>query len=174
VCGLNERHRAQQAVEEITGRVAADRGLTLVAVEIHGNPGSRLVRVLLHKEGGIGVLDLQQASQEISALLDVENPIDGHYTLEVSSPGLDRPLKTQADFARAKGQVIRLQLHAPSQGRLEWIGTMSVVTSDTLTLSLDSGPVTFSLPQVASARMETALPRQPKRNNDKRPRRAHA
>jgi ribosome maturation factor RimP len=173
-CGLNERDGAQQAIENIAGRVAADQGLTLVAVEIRGNPGSRVLRVLLDKEPGIGVLDLQQASQEISALLDVENPVQGHYTLEVSSPGLDRPLKTHADFARVKGRLVCLELREPSQGRSEWTGTLSEATTDALTLDLDGRPVTFPLPQVARARMEMALPRQPKRSNDKRPRRAHA
>lgn len=131
------------------------------------------MRVLLDKEGGVGVLDLQQASHEISALLDVENPIEGHYTLEVSSPGLDRPLATTADFARAKGRLVRVQLHEPRQGRAEWTGTLGEVTTDALMLDLDGTPTKVPLAQIASARMEVALPRQPKRSNDKRPRRAH-
>ncbi len=131
------------------------------------------MRVLLDKEGGIGVLDLQQASQEISTLLDVENPIEGHYTLEVSSPGLDRPLKIPADLTRAQGRLVRVQLHESRQGRAEWTGTLGEVTADALTLDLDGTPVKVPLAQVASARMEVALPRQPKRSNDKRPRTAH-
>jgi len=174
VRGLNEKVGAQQAIESIAERVAQDEGLILVAVEVRGKPGSRQLRVLLDKQGGIGVLDLQQASQQISALLDVENPIEGHYTLEVSSPGLDRPLTTHADFLRAKGRLICLELREPSQGRSEWTGTLSEVTTDALTLDLDGRSFTFSLPLVARARMEMALPRQPKPSNDKRPRRAHA
>jgi ribosome maturation factor RimP len=174
VRGLNEKVGTQQAIENIAERAAQDQGLTLVAVEVRGKTGSRQLRILLDKQGGIGVLDLQHASQQISALLDVENPVEGHYTLEVSSPGLDRPLTTHADFVRARGRLICLKLSEPSQGRSEWTGTLSEVTADALTLDLDGRPVTFSLPQVAGARIETALPRQPKRSNDKRPRGAHA
>ena len=142
----------------------------------------RRLRVLreLRERGSVGAtasalnLTPSAISQQISALLDVENPIEGHYTLEVSSPGLDRPLTTHADFLRAKGRLICLELREPSQGRSEWTGTLSEVTTDALTLDLDGRSFTFSLPLVARARMEMALPRQPKPSNDKRPRRAHA
>jgi len=167
------RDGERQRIEAIAARVAADRGLTLVEVVVGGGAASPQVRIFLSREGGIGILDLQHASEEISALLDVENPIAGRYTLEVSSPGLDRPLKTPDDFARATGRLLRVNLTQPSEGRSEWTGTLIGATSEALTLDLDGKPATVPMAQVAHARLDVALPRRPKRTNDKRARRSH-
>jgi ribosome maturation factor RimP len=167
------RDGERQRIEAIAARVAADRGLTLVEVVIGGGASSHQVRVFLDREGGIGILDLQHASEEISALLDVDNPVAGRFTLEVSSPGLDRPLKTPDDFARATGRVLRVNLTQASEGRSEWTGTLIDATPQALTLDVDGNPVKVPLAQVADARLEVALPRRPKRTNDKRARRSH-
>ena len=90
--------------------VAQDLGLELVGVEF--SPGSRaVVRVFIDREpGGVTVDDCADMSRAISALLDVEDPVPGQYTLEVSSPGFDRPLFRLADFARFAGQPARVRL----------------------------------------------------------------
>ncbi|MEW5837554.1 MAG: ribosome maturation factor RimP [Pseudomonadota bacterium] len=90
--------------------VAQDLGLELVGVEFH--PGSHAVlRVYIDREpGGVTVDDCADMSRAISALLDVEDPIPGHYTLEVSSPGFDRPLFRLGDFARFSGEPARIRL----------------------------------------------------------------
>ena len=71
--------------------MTAGRGFELVDVEVKREPGGHRVRLFVDKEGGIGLDDLQSVSEEVSAILDAEDPVDTSYTLEVSSPGLDRP-----------------------------------------------------------------------------------
>ena len=92
-------------MRSVAPRVTADRGFELVDVEMKRATGGQLVRLFVDKPGGIGLDELQSVSEEVSAILDAEDPIDGPYTLEVSSPGLDRPLKTEADYRRFVGQA---------------------------------------------------------------------
>ncbi len=95
-------------------------GYELVAVELTGGTGQhRLVIYIDQPEGesgGIGIEDCAKVSRQVSALLDVEDPISGHYTLEVSSPGLDRPLSSRTDFVRFAEHVMRVQLARPLEG----------------------------------------------------------
>ena len=83
-----------ERVRSVARRVTDDRGFELVDLELKRAPGGQLLRLYVDKPGGIGLDDLQSVSEEVSAILDAEDPIEGHYTLEVSSPGLDRPLRT--------------------------------------------------------------------------------
>ncbi len=76
-----------ERVRSVARRVTADRGFELVDVELKRAAGNQLVRLYVDKPGGIGLDDLQSVSEEVSAILDAEDPIEGHYTLEVSSPG---------------------------------------------------------------------------------------
>lgn len=96
--------------------IAQDLGLELVGVEFH--PGTRaVVRVFIDRELlGVTVDDCADMSRAISALLDVEDPIPGQYTLEVSSPGFDRPLFKLSDFVRFSGESARIRLHRPLAG----------------------------------------------------------
>jgi ribosome maturation factor RimP len=105
-------------VEAITARVAADRGLEVVEVQVQAGRRGGVVRVFVDRPGGVGVDDLSAVSQELSIVLDAEDPIPGAYTLEVSSPGLDRPLKTEADFHRVQGQRVTVEraLESPLTG----------------------------------------------------------
>lgn len=119
---MGKGHEAQQVDDAVISRhdplglralfepVAQDLGLQLVGVEFH--PGSHaVVRVYIDRElGGVSVDDCADMSRAISALLDVEDPIPGQYTLEVSSPGFDRPLFKMSDFARFAGQAARIRL----------------------------------------------------------------
>ena len=88
-------------VRSVTGRVAASSGLDLVDIEMKRGGKGPVLRIFLDKASGISLEELENASREISAILDVEGPIGRSYTLEVSSPGITRPLKTPPDFKRA-------------------------------------------------------------------------
>ena len=123
--------------QRFTG-VLADLGLECLGVEFTPSHGQNTLRVyldLLDKsepgEDGIrrevGVEDCETASRELSALLDVEDPIPGHYVLEVSSPGLDRPLFTAAHFAKVSGQEVKVLLTAPLEGRRRLRGKVVAV-----------------------------------------------
>lgn len=94
-------------------RVAASEGLTLVDVELKGGRANPLLRIYIDKPGGISHADCQLVSEQISAMLDVEDPFPGRYVLEVSSPGLDRQLVKPSDYMYFVGRRARLVLREP-------------------------------------------------------------
>lgn len=98
----------KERVHELAGQVAEDEGLELVDVIILGSGRKPLLRVIIDKESGVTVGDCERTSRGIEALLDVEDIIKAAYTLEVSSPGLDRPLKEMKDFERNRGKLARV------------------------------------------------------------------
>src|SRR5689334_12769405 len=113
-----------ERIREIAGRVAASEGIELVDVELHGRGRGSVVRIYLDKPGGITLEDCQMVSRQVGTILDVEDVIAARYTLEVSSPGLDRRLTKPDDFQRFAGQQVKLLLRdtvgsrRPLQGRL--------------------------------------------------------
>jgi len=144
-------------VQEIAERVAAARGLELVDVEIKRQGGSRLVRLYMDKPGGVGLDDLQRASEEASAILDAEDPIDSAYTLEVSSPGLDRPLKGEADYRRFTGRLAKISSYELVEGRRHWTGRIDAVADGAVTVSLvaEGGALArIPLDKIAHGRLE--------------------
>jgi ribosome maturation factor RimP len=102
-----------QKITEMAQQVAASEGLTLVDVELKGGRGSRLLRLYIDKPEGISHADCERVSEQLSALLDVEDPFPGRYTLEVSSPGLDRKLVKASDFAHFAGRKARVVVREP-------------------------------------------------------------
>src|SRR5688500_7622519 len=124
-------------VRGIAGRVTASRGFELVDVEVKKGPGGQVVRLYVDKEGGIGLAELQTVSEEVSAILDVEDPLPFPYTLEVSSPGLDRALKTEADYRRFVGRLAKLSSYELVDGRRHWTGRIVAFEDGMLTLKLE-------------------------------------
>ncbi len=118
-------------------RVAAGRGFELVDVELKRQPGRMLVRLYVDKPGGIGLDDLQSVSEEVGAILDVEDPIASSYTLEVSSPGLDRPLKTETDYRRFLGKLAKLSSYEPVDGRRHWSGRLVSADGGVIEVALE-------------------------------------
>lgn len=123
-------------VREVSQRVAQGAGLEFVDLEMKRGPRGPLVRVFLDKPGNIGLGDIENASREISAILDVEDPIKGAYTLEVSSPGITRPMRTARDFERAAGKLVRVS-YRPEGGESprEVVGRVSGVQGDRVRLT---------------------------------------
>lgn len=102
-----------EKIRAIAERVAVSEGLALVDVELKGGRMNPLLRVYIDKPGGISHGDCQLVSEQVSAILDVEDPFPGRYTLEVSSPGLDRKLVKPSDYAHFAGRRARLVLREP-------------------------------------------------------------
>jgi ribosome maturation factor RimP len=149
--------RGIEVVRDVAARVTGSRGFELVDVEIKRQRGGHLVRLYVDKPGGIGLDELQSVSEEVSAILDVEDPIDSSYTLEVSSPGLDRPLTGAADFRRFLGRLAKLSSYELVDGRRHWTGRLAAVDEATLTLRLESEggrEVAIPLDKIAHARLE--------------------
>jgi ribosome maturation factor RimP len=146
-----------RVVREAAHRVAADRGYELVDVEIKRGRDGQFVRLYVDKEGGIGLSELESVSHEVSAILDAEDPIKGSYTLEVSSPGLDRPLKDENDFRRFVGRLARISSYEPVDGRRHWTGRLLEVGEGAVAVRLESekdAVCRIPLGKIASARLE--------------------
>lgn len=106
-----------------------------VEFQSHGRPP--LLRVFIDSENGITVEDCAAASRQISAVLDVEDPISSEYTLEVSSPGMDRPLFTLGQYGRYVGEWLKVKLRVPFEGRRNFRGVLTGVESDEIVLAAD-------------------------------------
>jgi ribosome maturation factor RimP len=150
-----------ERVRSVAGRVTADRGFELVDVELKRSAGGQLLRLYVDRPGGIGLDELQSVSEEVSAILDAEDPIEGHYTLEVSSPGLDRPLRGEADYKRFVGRLARLSSYEPVEGRRHWTGRIVACDDGIVTLELDGENASARVPlaKVSHGRLEVEFPK---------------
>jgi ribosome maturation factor RimP len=142
-------------VMELVEPVLRERGLELVDVEVHGSERGQLVRLLVDQEGGVDLAALSNLSREISDLLDVSEIVPGRYTLEVSSPGISRPLRKPEHFVRYLGRKVRVRSHQPHDGQRNFVGTLATVTAGAITLRLDSGAeITIPFTEVEKANYE--------------------
>ena len=129
-------------------------GMELLGVEFSAGPASALLRLYIDTPGrGVMVEDCEAVSREVSALLDVHDPIEANYTLEVSSPGIDRPLFTPAHFARFVGEEVKVTLELPQDGRRRFQGRILGVEGDTIAIEQDGTRVEFAHPNVQKARL---------------------
>jgi ribosome maturation factor RimP len=162
--GLATHESALERVRSVADRVASGRGFELVDVELKRAGGGQFVRLYVDKLGGIGLDELQSVSEEVSAILDAEDPIAGPYTLEVSSPGLDRPLKSEADYRRFTGRLARLSSYEPVEGRRHWTGRIVSCAEGVVTLGLEQENVTVRIPfgKLSHGRLEIEFPKQAK------------
>jgi len=128
-------------------------GYELVELEFHPQGRGGLLRIYLDREGGIGVDDCERASRQVSSVLDVEDPIPGTYTLEVSSPGLDRPLRKAEDYARFAGQRAKLELLLPRDGRRRFSGTLRGIEGSEVQIEVDGVIYRLPLADIGKARL---------------------
>ena len=146
------RERERRLYELIEPTVAA-LGFELVGVVLRGDRSRGLIRVYIDHEEGVTVDDCAQVSHRVNGLLDVEDPIPGEYDLEVSSPGVDRPLFMERDFTRFAGAGLRVTLSSPVAGRQRFTGTLGGY-DDGVVLVDDHGiEHCFEISQIESARL---------------------
>jgi ribosome maturation factor RimP len=149
-------------VEELVLPIVEDLGFELVDLEYQREDRGWVLRFFLDKDGGINLDDCATASREISSLLDVENVISTAYNLEVSSPGIERPLKKAHDFERFTGQLAKIKTiesidpDASGRKRKTFVGTLSGVDSDDVLLTLEksSAVVRIALSQIDKANLK--------------------
>jgi ribosome maturation factor RimP len=149
-------------VNAVAERVTASRGFELVDVEAKRDRDGFLVRLYVDKEGGVSLDDLQAVSEEVSAILDAEDPVESPYTLEVSSPGLDRPLKREEDYRRFSGRLARLSSYEPIDGRRHWTGRLLGLEDGVVAVRLEGeggAECRIPLAKVAHARLEVEFPK---------------
>jgi ribosome maturation factor rimP len=128
-----------------------DMGCELWGVECQRTGRFMTVRIFIDKEGGVSVDDCADVSRQISAILDVEDPIADKYNLEVSSPGLDRPLFSLAQYGRYLGQDIAIHLRIPVMERRKWQGKLERLENDMLILNVDGQEQTFAFGNIQKA-----------------------
>jgi len=142
-------------VREITRRVAEERGLELVHVEFAGGPRAPVVRIFIDKPGGVTHQDCSEVSTHVGTVLDVEDFIPGAYTLEVSSPGLERGLYELGDFERFAGRPARMKTRGAVGGQRNFRGRIAGVEGgDVLFDDRTSGRVRVPHSEVAKANLE--------------------
>lgn len=128
-------------------------GYELVDVELAGGGPNATLRVYIDSEAGIDLKDCETVSRQLSALLDVEDPIAGQYTLEVSSPGLDRPLVKRLDFERFAGELVKLKVLEPVLGRRNFTGQLLGLEGEQVLLEMDKERYAIPLDNIERARL---------------------
>ena len=134
-------------VADLGRRIAEGAGFEMVHLDLERQRGGWFLRLTIDKPGGVSLADCQAISEQFGAELDLKDLIESSYTLEVSSPGLDRPLRTEADYARFTGRRVALSTFEPIQGRRHFVGLLK---------SFEAGTVTV----VDEKNNEVAIPRQ--------------
>ncbi|MBI3811597.1 MAG: ribosome maturation factor RimP [Nitrospirae bacterium] len=142
-------------IREVVLPILESMGLELIDLELSGRGKGSHLRIFIDKPGGIMVEDCEQVSRYVGHALDVADPIPSSYMLEVSSPGLDRPLRKVEDYQRSTGKLVRLKLARPMDGTWVIIGRLQGLHEDHVAIKPDDGdPVRVALTEIAHARLE--------------------
>ncbi|NPV25966.1 MAG: ribosome maturation factor RimP [Firmicutes bacterium] len=118
------KEKVEEQVEKLAQPIVAANDLELVGVEYKKEGGHWYLRIFIDRDGGVNLEDCQMVSEQIGAKLDEVDPIAGTYILEVSSPGLERPLKRDRDYERFQGHQITVNTYAPYNGIKTFTGTL--------------------------------------------------
>ena len=145
----------ESRLREIAGRAAAERGVELVHVELAGGARAPVVRIFIDKPGGVTHADCSAVSTHVGTVLDVEDFIHEAYTLEVSSPGLERGLYNRADFERFAGRAAKMKTRGAIGGQRNFRGRIVSVEGDEVVFEdKTTGRVRVPLSEVAKANLE--------------------
>lgn len=146
--------RLQETLNQLLEPVIERMGYELVGIDFRGNPKNSLLRIYIDKPGGIALDDCSRVSYQVSGVLDVEDPISGRYTLEVSSPGLDRPIFKTSDYDRFAGERIKLRLGAPVEGRRKFVGVLRGLRGEDVVVEEDGVEYVVPLSQIDRANLD--------------------
>ena len=142
-----------QSIMEMIEPVLLANGLELVDVEFKKEGKSWVLRIYIDKESGVTLDDCQKVSGLAGDLIEIEEIIDPNYTLEVSSPGLNRALQKEKDFIRFCGKKISVQCHAPLNGKKRFIGCLTNFENQSIHLEMDGQLHAIPLNRVAKANL---------------------
>ena len=146
---MSKKSELEGAVARIAEPVVRGVGTELVDVEYVREGGVQYLRVLIDKRGGVTIDECEEVSRQIDPLLTEASYMDEVDTFEVSSPGLDRPLKKEADFIRHMGEEIDVGLYQALDGEKTWTGTLKDYRNGDVTIEIDGEEVTFTKSQTA-------------------------
>jgi len=142
-----------QSVIDIIEPVVQSQNLELVDVEFKKEGKDWHLRVYIDKERGITVEDCRNVSHQIEDLIEIEDIVSRQYILEVSSPGLDRPLKSERDFLRNQNRRIQLTVFAPIHGRKDFCGVIRGIHDQSLVLQVEGNDLEIPLEKIAKAKL---------------------
>ena len=149
------RQEVVSKIEEIAQRVAASDGIEVVEVEFKGGGGNQLLRISIDKPQGVTHADCELISQQVGTILDVEDVVPGHYTLEVSSPGVERKLLKPNDYLRFQGKKAKIVLREPVENQRHWEGKLAGLENGTVLLEAGANrALRFPLDQVERANLK--------------------
>jgi ribosome maturation factor RimP len=137
--------------------MVASFGYELTDLEVRTGGRDGVLRLFIDKPDGIGLHDCADVSRQVSASLDVEDPIPGHYVLEVSSPGLDRRLTKVEHFQRFTGELVRVKLRFPIDGRRNYRGSLTAATAESIEVEIDGESYCLPMATIESARLVPTL-----------------
>ncbi|RBW47091.1 ribosome maturation factor RimP [Psychromonas sp. B3M02] len=141
----------EERLTEMLAPSVEDLGYELVGIEYVRAGKHSTLRIYIDQEEGILVDDCAAVSRQVSAIMDVEDPITNEYTLEVSSPGMERPLFNAAQYAAFIGEEVKIQLRMPIQNRRRWKGVISSVDGEIVSISVEGKEERFALSNIQKA-----------------------
>src|SRR5690606_18140489 len=153
-CGGGPMSPIEKNLIELLEPAVAAMGCELLGIEYRGNPKNALLRLYIDKPGGVDLDDCRRVSHQVSGVLDVDDPISTRYTLEVSSPGLDRPIFKAADYDRFAGEKVRLRLQPPLDGRRRLAGVLRGLRGDQVVIEENGVEINVPLSQIDKANLE--------------------
>lgn len=140
--------------KDIAASILLNEGMELVEIEYRREAKGWVLRLYIDKEGGVSIDDCTHISQEVGRSLDVEDFISAPYTLEVSSPGLTRPLRSEKDFAKYRNHLIRVRTFDPIENRRRFKGRLLGISENQIEIEVDGGIIRIPLANVAKANLE--------------------
>lgn len=145
----------REVIDAIIERVTSLEGLELVHWEMEGPRNNQTLRIFIDKEGGVMHSDCETVSHQVGALLDAEDLVADQYLLEVSSPGVDRPLYKRTDYARFAGSKVKLKTQQPINGQRNFRGRLIGIEGDQIKLEIEnSGIIEIAFEQITKANIE--------------------
>ena len=145
--------KVTEKVEALAKPVVEDEGCELWAVEYVREAGSWYLRVLIDKDGGVGIDDCERISRRLDPILDEADPIPDSYVFEVGSAGAERELKRPSDFERYIGSEIEVKLYQPYQGKKSYVGTLEAYVGGDVTVS----SVLLKKEQIAQVKLHVTI-----------------
>ncbi len=155
--GAHKNQVATKQLEKMAAALVAPvceaAGIELVLAEFRRESAGRILRLYIDRTGGVTLDDCTHISRQVTDLLDVSLEDIGPYSLEVSSPGINRPLVKPSDYSRFMGHQVRIRLHEPIEGQKKFKGTIAAANTATVQLKTETGTVSFDFSQVARAHL---------------------
>lgn len=142
-----------EKVRELVSPIIVEEGCELVDAEITHDMGSKILRIYIDKDGGVTVGDCTRVSHAVEDLLEVEGVVSGRYNLEISSPGLNRPLRRKEHFLKVVGQIVDLTTKEKLDGRKNYRGLLKSMDNDVLVMEIDHQEFHVPLEKLAKAKL---------------------